>query len=238
MRCQGILGSGVGVGVAALLETLLLLLLPLLLLALARCLWQNATTVTEWHESQPDWLLGACAEEARPVDDSRQSGQPWVLLTYTLPREPSAPRVALWRKLKKLGAVLMHDAVWTLPATPTTREQVRWLAQEIREADGMAQVWVARGELPEQDAQLVSLFVDRAEHGYQEILRTLDDPARSRGELARLFRQVRAIDYFHAPSGDLARARLEDLDGAEGEKHHSSHSSHTRLTRRTKGGTA
>jgi hypothetical protein len=60
-------------------------------------------------------------------------GQVWVLLMYTVPREPSAPRVALWRKLKKLGAVLAHDAVWVLPETPATREQVRWLAQEIRE---------------------------------------------------------------------------------------------------------
>jgi hypothetical protein len=165
-----------------------------------------------------------------------ESGQRWVLLTYTLPREPSAPRVALWRKLKKLGAVLAHDAVWTLPATPATREQVRWLAQEVREADGEAQVWMARGELPEQDAQLVSLFIERAEHGYQEILRALDDlddlddPARSRVELARLFRQVRAIDYFHAPSSDLVRARLEDLDGAEGNTSHTSRTSHIRNT--------
>jgi hypothetical protein len=150
-----------------------------------------------------------------PEQGDGDSAQAWVLLTYTLPREPSAPRVALWRKLKKLGAVLAHDAVWTLPATVATREQVRWLAQEIREADGEAQVWVARGELPEQDAQLVAQFVERAERGYQEIVRALNDPSRSPVELARLFRQVRAIDYFHAPSGELARARLEGTDGLE-----------------------
>jgi ChrB-like protein len=154
-------------------------------------------------------------EEARPVSDIGQKGQAWVLLTYTLPREPSAPRVALWRKLKKLGAVLAHDAVWTLPATVAIREQVRWLAQEIREAGGEAQVWVARGELPEQDAQFVARFNDQAERGYQEIVQALNDPTRSRAELSRLFRQVRAIDYFHAPSGDLARAQLEGTDGLE-----------------------
>jgi hypothetical protein len=153
------------------------------------------------------------AEEARPVENSDRSNQPWVLLTYALPREPSAPRVALWRKLKKLGAVLAHDAVWALPATPATREQARWLAQEIREVGGEAQVWVAHGELPGQDARLVARFVERAERGYREILRALDDPTRPRAELARLFRRVRAIDYFHAPSGDLARARLQDADG-------------------------
>lgn len=156
------------------------------------------------------------------------SGQAWMLLTYTLPREPSAPRVAVWRKLKKLGAMLAHDAVWTLPATPITREQVRWLAQEIREGGGEARVWVARGDLPEQDAQFVTLFVERAERGYQEILRALDDPTHVHAELARSYRQVRAVDFFHAPSGDLVRARLEGEGGAPGDGEHTRHAGHAR----------
>ena len=162
----------------------------------------------------------------------------WVLLVYSIPREPSSPRVALWRKLKKLGAILAHDAVWTLPATPATREHARWLAQEIREAGGEAQVWVAHGELPEQDAQLVSLFVDRAEHAYQDIMRALDDPARSHAELARSYRQVRAIDYFHAPSGDVVRARLEGLDSGHAVDSRTGDARYTGHTRYTGGGTA
>ncbi len=137
-----------------------------------------------------------------------------MLLIYTLPREPSAPRVALWRKLKKLGALLTHDAVWTLPSTAATREQVRWLTQEIRDAGGDAHVWVAREELPGQNEQLVAAFIERAEYGYTDILHALDDDSLSRAELARAFRQVRAIDYFHAPSGDLVRARLETTDNS------------------------
>ena len=55
----------------------------------------------------------------------------WVLLVYKIPREPTASRAAVWRKLKRLGALLLHDAVWVLPATPWTREQFQWLAVEI-----------------------------------------------------------------------------------------------------------
>jgi hypothetical protein len=35
----------------------------------------------------------------------------WILLVYKIPNEPSAGRVFVWRKLKKLGAILLHDAV-------------------------------------------------------------------------------------------------------------------------------
>jgi hypothetical protein len=61
-------------------------------------------------------------------------GQTWVLLVYTMPREPTAPRVAVWRKLKKLGALRLHDAAWGLPLSDVLLEQMRWLAQEIRKS--------------------------------------------------------------------------------------------------------
>lgn len=138
--------------------------------------------------------------------------QEWVLLVYTLPREPSAPRVALWRKLKKLGALLTHDAVWTLPSTSATREQVLWLTQEIREAGGSAHVWIAREELQGQNDQLIAAFLERAEQGYAEILHALGDSTSSHADLARSYCQVRAIDYFNAPSGEQVRARLETVD--------------------------
>ncbi|HEV2458330.1 MAG TPA: Chromate resistance protein ChrB, partial [Ktedonobacterales bacterium] len=67
----------------------------------------------------------------------------WVLLVYKVPPEPSARRVYVWRKLKRLGAILLHDAVWVLPATPATREQFQWLATEIEELAGSALVWEA-----------------------------------------------------------------------------------------------
>ena len=40
----------------------------------------------------------------------------WVLLAYRLPREPSGPRVTVWRKLRRLGAVQLVDGLVALPA--------------------------------------------------------------------------------------------------------------------------
>jgi len=36
----------------------------------------------------------------------------WIVLTYRVPREPSANRVYVWRKLKQLGAIALQDAAW------------------------------------------------------------------------------------------------------------------------------
>jgi hypothetical protein len=36
----------------------------------------------------------------------------WLLLVYKVPSEPSARRVYFWRKLKRLDALLLHDALY------------------------------------------------------------------------------------------------------------------------------
>lgn len=52
----------------------------------------------------------------------------WVLLAYRLPREPSTPRIALWRALRRLGVGQLTDDLVALPADSRTREQFEWLA--------------------------------------------------------------------------------------------------------------
>ena len=83
---------------------------------------------------------------------------PWVLLVYKIPREPTASRAQVWRKLKRLGALLLHDAVWVLPATPWTREQFQWLAVEIGELEGEAYLWESHLLLNGQAEALVQQF--------------------------------------------------------------------------------
>src|SRR5438094_1715917 len=96
----------------------------------------------------------------------------WLLLLYSIPREPTAPRVAVWRKLKRLGALLLADAAWVLPAREATREQLRWLAAEIGEAGGEALVWEARLAVG-QDEALVEQFAAQVDGPYREILAAL-----------------------------------------------------------------
>src|SRR5258708_14774123 len=68
----------------------------------------------------------------------------WVLLAYRLPREPSTPRIALWRKLRRLGVAWVVDGLVALPADARTKEQFEWLADGVIEAGGEATVWQGR----------------------------------------------------------------------------------------------
>src|SRR5215813_12786697 len=138
----------------------------------------------------------------------RMEGQFWVLLVYKVPREPTALRATVWRRLKRLGALLLHDAVWVLPATPWTREQFQWLAVEIGELGGEAYLWESHLLLHGQAEGLVRQFEARVEVAYQEILKELDEAHADLVALSRKYQQVRTQDYFHSATGVQVRERL------------------------------
>ena len=136
----------------------------------------------------------------------------WLLLLYRIPREPTAPRVAVWRKLKRLGALLLADAAWVLPAREATREQFRWLAAEIAEAGGEALVWDARLALGQEEA-LVEQFAAQVEGPYRGILSELGRDDADLGALSRRYQQVVVQDYFGSDLGQRVRAALASARG-------------------------
>ena len=137
----------------------------------------------------------------------------WVLLVYKVPREPTALRAGVWRKLKKLGALLLHDAVWVLPATPSTREQMQWLGVEITELGGEALLWEAHLTLNGQNEALVQQFLAKVETSYHEILAALEREDADLVALSRKYRQVQAQDYFQSALGKQVRATLMKARG-------------------------
>jgi hypothetical protein len=67
----------------------------------------------------------------------------WILISYRIPREPSTPRIAIWRRLRRLGALHIGDGVAAVPHGDAAREQIDWIAADIEEAGGEAIVWLA-----------------------------------------------------------------------------------------------
>lgn len=143
----------------------------------------------------------------------------WLLLAYRVPREPTASRVYVWRKLKKLGAVALQDAVWVLPRTPQTLEQFRWLAAEIVEMGGETSLWDSRHLLNGQDEQLVRAFEAQVEEPYRQILAALKKKRPDLAALSRQYQQALAQDYFRCGLGGHVREALlaaKDAAGGDG----------------------
>src|SRR5438128_2283081 len=112
----------------------------------------------------------------------------WFLCSYRLPREPSRLRLAVWRRLKRVGAVMVHDGLWVLPGDAKTREDFEWLAEEIEERGGTVMLWQARSLPQGQDSTVVLKFRAEAEARYAAIARAAKKLARAgkrRGSTAR-----------------------------------------------------
>lgn len=60
----------------------------------------------------------------------------WLLLTYKVPAEPAKKRIALWRKLKGMGAVYFQNGVCLLPKTDDHARRLKIIENEISEMAG------------------------------------------------------------------------------------------------------
>jgi hypothetical protein len=109
--------------------------------------------------------------------------------------------------------VLLHDAVWVLPATPRSREHFQWLAAEISEGGGAALQWEAQLVTAGQEDWLVEQFLAQVNALYGEILADLVREDADLAGLARRYRQAQATDYFDSELGRRVRATLLALGG-------------------------
>jgi hypothetical protein len=76
----------------------------------------------------------------------------WVLLIYTVPAEPTRKRAFIWRELKKLGAVYLHDGVCGLPDGPESRQALLVVRDRVRAYEGQATV-VEEARLDQESAE-------------------------------------------------------------------------------------
>ena len=137
----------------------------------------------------------------------------WLLLHYKLPNKPSALRVYLWRKLRRLGAILLHEAVWVLPDQPRTAEQVQWLTAEIREMGGEAYSWKANAILGENDESLTLQFKKQVDAVYAQLLKKLEKSRVDLQEVSREYQQAASQDFFHSELGLRVREKLTSKRG-------------------------
>jgi len=152
-------------------------------------------------------------------------GSQWVMLVYRLPRDPSTPRITLWRKLRRLGVAQIMDGVVALPADPDNREQLEWLAEDVVQAGGEATMWLSEPATAAEARQLADAMTERIDAEYRSIAEAAQ-AARSSGAverrrtLARLRRELRRVgarQYFPTREAGAARKAVEALARATAE---------------------
>lgn len=149
----------------------------------------------------------------------------WVLLTYRIPREPSTPRIAVWRRLRQLGVAQVGDGLVALPARPETLEALEWVAEQVIEANGDAVVWKAAPTLRRDQEQLISQLSDARRDEYNALLAEISEAGRTLGNSVvdkrtlsrwrREYRRIEARDYFNNEQRDAVRLALTDLATGE-----------------------
>jgi hypothetical protein len=151
----------------------------------------------------------------------------WLLLLFSLPTKRKTERVAVWRRLKKMGAVQMKTSTYLLPDEPAQYEQFQWLAQQIRDYGGdstLVRAQEIEGLTPDE---VVSLFNTAREAEYSDRKKTLQnfisrrrkrDAESAAGELERLtrqFRELRQIDFFDSARGHEVAMLLRRVEGPQ-----------------------
>lgn len=153
-----------------------------------------------------------------PADRAVRDPGEWVLLSYRMPREPSTPRIAVWRKLKRLGVAQLSDGLVALPADARTREQLEWIADEAIEAGGTASIWLARPATLAQERELATGMADARAAEYQSVIdqaaQATASGASTTAAVRRLRAELRRIgrrDFFPPPERDRAHAAVRTL---------------------------
>ena len=149
----------------------------------------------------------------------------WLLLLFSLPTNRNTERVAVWRRLKKLGAVQFTTSTYLLPDQATQYEQFQWLAQQIRDYDGDSTLVRAQEIEGLTKEKVVAMFNDARAKDYAELRKSLQgfitrqrkmDAETATGELERLtrqFREIRKIDFFDSPRGHDIAMLLRRAEG-------------------------
>jgi hypothetical protein len=170
---------------------------------------------------------------------NRDEGAGWTVLAVRLPAEPSRHRVAVWRELRRVGALSLGQGVWALPATPAFEQGLERAVALIERGNGAALLLDARGRNQAQAERLEALFTASREEEWSEFIREcakyeaeldrefaeekftlaeLDEEEQSLERLRRWHRDLKLRDLFGAPSAGPAdmqlrtcQARLEDF---------------------------
>jgi len=154
----------------------------------------------------------------------------WLMLIHQVPNSPPYLRVKLWRRLQKIGAVSVKNAVYVLPRSDQSAEDFHWIAREVIESGGDASVCEATFVEGVTTKDLIGLFQATRDADYAELGKQIQQvmeeqrsaestsDAWASGFAARVSRlrqrltEIQAIDFFSSASGKKAETAVAELE--------------------------
>jgi hypothetical protein len=158
----------------------------------------------------------------------------WIVLVVRLPAGPSQHRVAVWRELRKAGALSLGQGIWAAPQVAAFAEAVTRAVELAEGAGGDAIVLRSEGRGPADAARLEAMFTAAREQEWAELradcgkyeaeldkeirtakftLAELEEEEQSLGRLRRWHRDLKARDVFGSPGAEAAEEHLERCAG-------------------------
>lgn len=153
----------------------------------------------------------------------------WLVFTYSLPAtKRSSPRVAIWRKLVRTGAISPRGGVHILPGREECRESFQWLGKEVQQNGGESLLMRVESFEGMTNAEVIGLFQEKSDKEYDELeesIKPLEKAANKKltpdtrlklyGELQKLRKAQQEIlrtDFFNSPAGARIVSRFAKLD--------------------------
>ncbi|MFT2015788.1 Chromate resistance protein ChrB [Streptomyces sp. 796.1] len=150
-------------------------------------------------------------------------------MVIKLPAEPSRHRVAVWRELRRIGALSLGQGVWAVPEVPVFADGVQRALDLAESSGGQGVTLQAAGRSERDAARFRELFTAARSADWAEFLADcgkfeeeiakeirigkftlaeLEEEEQSLERLRRWHRDLTARDVFGAPEAAAAGERL------------------------------
>ena len=83
--------------------------------------------------------------------------------------------MAVWRRLKSIGAVNVFQSIWILPETEESKEEFKKLEEQINNSGGQSISCITLIDEESKNKKLIEQFNKERELDYKELLEKCDD---------------------------------------------------------------
>ena len=159
----------------------------------------------------------------------------WIVLIYRLPSNDSRARVAIWRELRRSGALHVQQSVVAVPDTEAFADDVERLRGVVADVGGQLTALRAEPHCPGDDGRLLEAWNEARDAEYRELAgecgkflaeidhefeiekfthAELDEEEAELDKLQRWHTRIRRLDVHGAPGGAAVAGAMKEAEEA------------------------